>query len=40
MQIKANPAFCSTPVILISDLDESSRAVRCIQMGAGSRMRH
>jgi signal transduction histidine kinase len=34
MQIKANPALRGTPVILISDLDESSRAVRCIQMGA------
>ena len=33
-QIKANPARRSTPVILISALDESSRAVRCIQMGA------
>ncbi|MBC7924506.1 MAG: response regulator [Bryobacteraceae bacterium] len=33
-QIKANPALCSTPVILISALDESSSAVRCIQMGA------
>jgi signal transduction histidine kinase len=33
-QIKANPALRSTPVILISALDESSRAVRCIQMGA------
>ena len=32
--IKANPALRSTPVILISALDESSRAVRCIQMGA------
>jgi signal transduction histidine kinase len=34
MQIKADPALSSTPVILISALDESSRAVRCIQMGA------
>jgi two-component system NtrC family sensor kinase len=33
-QIKTNPALKSTPVILISALDESSRAVRCIQMGA------
>ena len=33
-QIKANPALRSTPVILISALDESSSAVRCIQMGA------
>jgi len=33
-QIKANPALRSTPVILISALDESSRAVHCIQMGA------
>src|SRR4028119_20925 len=33
-QIKANPALRCTPVILISALDESSRAVRCIQMGA------
>jgi signal transduction histidine kinase len=33
-QIKANPALRSTPVILISALDESSRAVRCIHMGA------
>jgi signal transduction histidine kinase len=34
MQIKADPLLSSTPVILISALDESSRAVRCIQMGA------
>ncbi len=33
-QIKANPARSATPVILISALDESSSAVRCIQMGA------
>ncbi|HUS06675.1 MAG TPA: response regulator [Bryobacteraceae bacterium] len=33
-QIKTNPALRSTPVILISALDESSSAVRCIQMGA------
>ncbi len=33
-RIKTDPALRSTPVILISDLDESSRAVRCIQMGA------
>jgi signal transduction histidine kinase len=33
-QIKANPALRATPVILISALDESSSAVRCIQMGA------
>jgi signal transduction histidine kinase len=33
-EIKTNPALRSTPVILISALDESSRAVHCIQMGA------
>jgi two-component system, NtrC family, sensor kinase len=33
-RIKANPALRSTPVILISALDESSRAVHGIQMGA------
>ncbi len=33
-QIKADPALRATPVILISALDESTSAVRCIQMGA------
>jgi len=33
-QMKATPALQSTPVIMISALDESSSVVRCIQMGA------
>jgi two-component system, NtrC family, sensor kinase len=33
-QMRANPALRETPVVMISALDETAGAVRCLQMGA------